>query len=149
MVRAVVFNGPFMLSRFRRLRNLRQGMEALLVDAEGVFNHLTDSERQWWPFGFLRPDPVEPLSTLRVALLALLQGVPLGLLLVAIDARARHAATGPRLLEFLCIVCAAVFATNRFTLAYFWNRRAERLGKHRDRLEVWKAGGDGTDMPDF
>jgi hypothetical protein len=124
-------------------------MEALLVDAEGVFNHLTDSERQWWPFAFLRPEPEEPLSTLRVALLALLQGVPLGMLLVAIDAHSRHAATGQRLFGFLCVVCAAVFATNRFTLAYFWNRRAERLGKHRDRLEVWKAGGDGTDMGDF
>jgi hypothetical protein len=138
-----------MLSRFRRFRNLRQGMEALLTDAESAFNHLTDSEQQWWPFGFLRPDPEEPLSTLRVALLALLQGVPLGILLIAIDARARHAATGQRLFGFLCIVCAAVFATNRFTLAYFWNRRAERLGKHRDRLETWQAGGDGTDGRDF
>jgi hypothetical protein len=144
-----VSNGPYMLSRFRRFRNLRQGMEALLVDAEGVFNHLTDSEGQWWPFGFLRPDPEEALSTLRVALLALLQGVPLGMLLIAIDARSRHAATGLHLFGFLCIVCAFVFATNRFTLAYFWNRRAERLGKHRDRLDTWKAGGDGTDMRDF
>src|SRR5690348_6445679 len=118
------FRGLFMPSRFRRFRNLRGGMEALLVDAEGVFNHLTDSERQWWPFGFLRPEPEAPLSTLRVALLALLQGVPLGMLLVAIDARSRHAATGPRLFGFLCLVCAMVFATNRFTLAYFWNRRA-------------------------
>jgi hypothetical protein len=142
-------NGPFMLSRFRRSRKLRQSLEALLVDAEGVFNHLTDSEHQWWPFGFLRPEPQEPLSTLRVALLALLQGVPLGMLLVAIDARARHAVTELRLLGFLCIVCAAVFATNRFTLAYFWNRRAARLGKHRDRLEAWKAGCDGTDASNF
>lgn len=148
MGRALPFDGRFMLSRFPRFRNLREGMEAFLVDAEGVFNHVTDSERQWWPFGFLRPEQQEPLSTLRVALLALLQGVPLAFLLVAIDARARHAATGPRLFEFLCIVCAAVFATNRFTLAYFWNRRAERLGKHRDRLEAWKAGDSGTDTRD-
>jgi hypothetical protein len=133
-----------MLDQIPLFRQLRENFMALLVDAEGVFNQLTDSERQWWPFAFLRPDQDEPLSTLRVAALALLQGLPLGLLLIAIDSQARRAATQERLLGFLCIVCVAVFVTNRFTIAYFWNRRAERLGKHRDRLDAWRSGGDAT-----
>lgn len=133
-----------MPNRCSLLRWLRANLLALLIDAEGVFNHFTDSESHWWPFAFLRPDPDEPISTMRVAALALLQGLPLGLLLVTIDAHARRAATDRRLLGFLAIVCVTVFVTNRFTLAYFWNRRAERLGKHRDRLAAWKSGGDGT-----
>jgi hypothetical protein len=139
---------PFMLRRFPLFQRLRDNVLALLVDAEGVFNQLTDSDGQWWPFAFLRPDRDEAISTMRVAVLALLQGLPLGLLLVAIDAHARHAATDRRLLGFLAIVCATVFVTNRFTLAYFWNRRAERLGKHRHRLEAWKSGSDGTGARD-
>ena len=50
-------------------------MHALLSDAEGVFNRLTDSDWQWWPFGFLLPDPAKTFSTLRALVLAALQGV--------------------------------------------------------------------------
>jgi len=110
-------------------------MNAALSDAEDVFNRITDSENQWWPFGFLRPDPDERFSTRRAALLAVLQGLPIGMLLILFDGAARHAAGHDRLPVFLLTVCAAVFATNRFTLAYFWNRRAERLSRHRTRLE--------------
>jgi hypothetical protein len=114
---------------------LRLRLSAVLTDAEDVFNRLTESENQWWPFGFLRPDPDERFSTRRVALLAVLHGLPIGLLLLLVDGAARHAAGRHRLAVFLLTVCIAVFATNRFTLAYFWNRRAERLTRHRARLE--------------
>jgi hypothetical protein len=110
-------------------------MNAALSDAEDVFNRITGSENQWWPFGFLRPDPDERFSTRRAALLAVLQGLPIGMLLLLVDGAARQAAGHHRLSVFLLTVCAAVFATNRFTLAYFWNRRAERLAEHRTRLE--------------
>jgi hypothetical protein len=120
---------------------LRQQAERAWHNAETFFNHLADSDRQWWPFAFLRPPVDQRFSTPRVALLAVLQGLPLGMLLLMVDAVSRHAALEQRLLTFLLTVCATVFVTNRITLAYFWNRRAERLARHRERLEVWKAGG--------
>ncbi|HEX4337296.1 MAG TPA: hypothetical protein VH062_15375 [Polyangiaceae bacterium] len=122
------------------IQRLRHRIDTGLLDAEVAFNQLTDSERRWSPFAFLHPDPGERFSTLRVAALAALQGLPLGFLLVAIDAHARHAATGQRLATFLAIVCATVFITNRFTLAYFWNRRAGRLAQDRDRFDKWRSG---------
>ena len=117
------------------ISTLRLRLEAVLSDAEDVFNRVSDSENQWWPFGFLRPNPDEQFSTRRVAILAVLHGLPIGILLILVDGAARHAAGHHRLPVFLLTVCVAVFATNRFTLAYFWNRRAERLTRHRARLE--------------
>lgn len=122
-------------------------MQALLSDAEDVFNRLTDSERQWWPFGFLQPARAETFSTLRALVLALMQGIPLGFLLIAIDPQARHAATHARFAWFLSIVCATLFAANRLTLAYFWNRRAERMAEDRRRLEAWRDGGSRAARP--
>jgi hypothetical protein len=135
--------GPFaarvatrMFSRFSRpAEMLRRRLQATLTDAEDFFNRVTDSDNQWWPFAFLRPDPDERFSTRRVAILAVLQGLPIGLLLILVDGAARHAARHQRLSVFLLTVCVAAFMTNRFTLAYFWNRRAERLTRHRARFE--------------
>jgi hypothetical protein len=120
---------------------LRSRIDIALTQAEETFNQLTDSESQWWPFGFLKPRAAARFSTRRAAVLAILQGIPIGLCLLLVDGVARHAAARNRLSEFLLIVCAVVFATNRFTLAYFWNRRAERLAKHDARLRTFKAGG--------
>jgi len=130
-----------MMNDLLPLRWLRQRLDTGLSDAEGVFNQLTDSQRQWWPFGFLQPAPHERFSTWRAAALAALQGLPLGFGLIAIDGHARRAATEQHLVSFLLVVCVTMFVTNRFTLAYFWNRRAERLARHRARLEAWKTGG--------
>jgi hypothetical protein len=115
---------------------LRRRVESTLVEAEEVFNQLTDSDRQWWPFAFLRPAQHEAFSTLRVAALAVLHGVPIGLILLLVDHRARHAAGGGHIALFLAVVCAAVFVTNRFTLAYFWNRRANRIVERRGRFGI-------------
>jgi len=101
-----------MLNDFPHMKRLRHRIDTGLTDAETMFNSVTDSERQWWPFAFLRPQPDAHFSTLRVAMLAALQGLPLGLLLVAIDGHARRAANEQRLLTFLFIVCATVFMTN-------------------------------------
>ena len=120
---------------------VRIRIAAALSHAEQTFNQLTDSESQWWPFGFLRPHPAARFTTRRAAALAVLQGIPIGMCLLLIDGVARHAAGRLTLSEFLLIVCAVVFVANRFTLAYFWNRRAERLAKHVDRLRTFNSGG--------
>src|SRR5215471_3241352 len=121
-----------MLPRSSLWARLLRRTDAALSEAEDAFNRLTDSDHQWWPFAFLRPMRNETFSTHRVAALAVLHGVPLGLLLVLVDPTARHAATGARLVTFLASVCAIIFVTNRFTLAYFWNRRVSRILRRRD-----------------
>ena len=120
---------------------LRTRIEAALGQAEETFNQMADSHGQWWPFGFLRPDPAVRFSTRRAAALAVLQGVPIGLCLLMVDGVARHAAVRLTMSEFLFIVCAVVFVSNRFTFAYFWNRRAERLARHSARLRAFSSGG--------
>jgi hypothetical protein len=115
----------------RPQRQLRQRAQGALHGAETFFNQVADSERQWWPFEFMRPEVQTRFSTQRAAALAVLQGVPIGLFLLLIDATSRHAATQQRLFMFLLTVCATVFATNR-PLAYFWNRRADRIARLRE-----------------
>lgn len=99
--------------------------------------HLTESEAPWWPFGFLRPRPEERFSTALALVLSFLQGLPVGLFLMLIDGSARRWAGTDRAGAFLLGVCAAVFVVNRTTLAVFWNRRAARLEKLRERRETW------------
>jgi hypothetical protein len=103
---------------------------------ETVLNQSADSGAPWWPFAFLKPQQDERFTTPRVAALAILQGVPVALALVLLDHAARHAAPERTLLGFLFTVCVGLFLTNRYTVAYFWNRRADRLAKGPER-ELW------------
>ena len=118
--------------------SLRARFHTVLRHAEAAANDVTDSQAPWWPFAFLRPLPEERLSSARVALLAVLQGLPVGLFLIVIDSAARRWAGTHQLTAFLVGVCAAVFLVNRLTLAYFWNRRAERLRALRARRDRWR-----------
>jgi hypothetical protein len=119
----------------------RSRFHLVVSNVEATANDLTASEGQWWPFGFLRPEPDERYSTWRVAALAVLQGLPAGLFLILVSTAARHGASPSRLALFLVTVCTVLFSINRVTWAYFWNRRAERLAKLRERRERWKNGG--------
>ena len=47
---------------------------------EDVANWISDMDRSWWPFGFLRPVPDARISSFRVALIAMLYGVFAGML---------------------------------------------------------------------
>src|ERR1700759_1589001 len=103
-----------MVDRVMNGQSLRRRVHRALVSAETFFNHVADSERQWWPFEFLKPSVEERFSTRRAAMLAVLQGLPIGVLLMLVDTVSRHAALG-KLVTFLSIVCVTVFATNRLT----------------------------------
>src|SRR5258706_4439162 len=96
---------------------------------EQFANYLTDMDREWWPFLFLRPQQHERMGSRRVAALAALYGVFAGLLMnvVAILAGHHPGAFNP----FLFPVGATLgfFVVYRFTFAYFWNRRAPRLAR--------------------
>jgi hypothetical protein len=59
-------------------------MRAFLRDRadelEQMLNWVSDQDRQWWPFVFLRPEPWKRMSSLRVGALSLLLGVFFGIL---------------------------------------------------------------------
>jgi hypothetical protein len=119
-----------------RLSRLNQ----FIVDLERRANDITDSERTWWPFGILRLSPEEELSTARVATLSAVCGVPSSLVMMLVDHHARGSGTPLRGALFLVWVCVAFFAIYRSTFAYFWNRRADRLGKLALRRKAWAEG---------
>jgi hypothetical protein len=120
---------------------LRARFEKTLNDIEMVLNHSADTEAQWWPFGFMRPRPEQRFTSARAAALAVLQGLPVGMFLILLDRAARHAPPERSLLGFLFAICVGVFVANRCTVAYFWNRRAGRLARGRDRRELRPADG--------
>jgi len=100
----------------------------LLDDLEHIANTLSDSDRHWWPFVFLRPPREVRISTARSALLAVLYGVfagVLGNLLLAL--------VGKRLSPWLLPVGVTLgcFVAIRLLTATFWNRRAARLARGR------------------
>lgn len=128
-----------MIDRARRL-TLRSRVSDVLNSVEAVFIQAADSKGPWWPFAFLRPEPHTRLSSLRVAALSVLQGLPVGLFLMLFDGAARRTDARQSTVLFLVALCVALFAVNRATLAYFWNRRAAYLSVHRARRDSWLNG---------
>ena len=96
----------------------------LIDNLETTANWISDLDREWWPFLFLRPARDQRFSTRRVALLAILYGVFAGMLanvvLVLAGERMHHAHTLPSVLTIV------FFALYRLTFAAAWNRRVER-----------------------
>jgi hypothetical protein len=95
-----------------------------MEEFEAVVNNLSDSDFNWWPFLFLRPEQHEKLGNLRVAALSALYGVFLGML-INIVAALQHTHVHPVL--FPALTTAGFFAFFRMSVAWCWNRRAERL----------------------
>jgi hypothetical protein len=92
---------------------------------EGV-NEISDRDRNWWPFLWLRPARDKELTLARLVVIALLYGVPTGalatLLLALAVPEARESAAA--------VVGASVVAFLLFATAVvgpMWNRRAQRL----------------------
>jgi hypothetical protein len=110
-----------------RAREYLQGMEE-------AANWINDMDREWWPFQFLRPEQHAKMSSLRVAVLAILYGVMAGMfanVIVAIGSGGT-----PDSLSVVTLpgyTTLAFFAVYRTTFAFFWNRRAERLAAERVR----------------
>jgi len=100
---------------------------------EQFANWLNDMDREWWPFLFLRPQQHQRMGTRRVLALSALYGVFAGLLVNVVLALSgiHRDAFNP----FLFPVGATLgfFVVYRFTFAYFWNRRAERLARGMPR----------------
>ena len=101
----------------------------LISELEELVNLSSDMDREWWPFLFMRPAPNRRMTSVRVALLAVLYGGFVGMLANAVVALTASAGV-PRIgvLVFPLWTIACFFVVFRTTIAYFWNRRAERLG---------------------
>ena len=91
---------------------------------EKAINEVTDKDWSWWPFLWLRPDPHERLTLPRLAVVALLFGLPCGVLVAtALSVAGQNAhstfvvAAFPMLLFFVATALVGPM----------WNRRAERL----------------------
>jgi hypothetical protein len=100
------------------------------MDGDGLeqfANYLADMDREWWPFLFLRPEPHERMSSLRVAALAALYGVLAGLIVNVVLVASGRSADSFNPLLFPVGATFGFFVVYRFTFAYFWNRRAARL----------------------
>jgi hypothetical protein len=99
---------------------------------EQFANYLSDMDREWWPFLFLRPQQHERMGSRRVAILAALYGVLAGLFVNVVLVLSGYRADSFNPLLFPVGATVGFFLVYRFTFAYFWNRRAERLGRGRE-----------------
>jgi len=91
---------------------------------EQVMNSFSDSDMHWWPFLFLRPEQDQYLGNLRVAALSALQGIFIGMLMNIVAAL-----QGNRVNVFVLptLTTLGTFIVLRATVAWCWNRRADRL----------------------
>jgi Kef-type K+ transport system membrane component KefB len=89
-------------------------------------NWANDQDMQWWPFGFLRPEPHERMGSRRVLALAVLYGVFAGLAMNLV-ARLAGGGDGPAPWVFPVAGTLGFFLLFRTTFAWSWNRRAARL----------------------
>jgi hypothetical protein len=101
----------------------------MIGDLERIVNHVNDTDHEWGPFLFLRPERDEPMTSARVAALAALYGILGGVFVnVIVRLTGEHAESLHPLL-FPLATTLGFFTLYRFTFAACWNRRAERIAK--------------------
>lgn len=119
---------------------MKRTADERLAQLEVVFARIQDSDSEWWPFAFLRPQPHERLGTARCLVLSLLHGIPVALILAVAGRVAGDPVDTTHLLWFPLSVSLVYFAVFRATFAYFWNRRAARLLPLHVRRRRWLEG---------
>src|SRR5262245_40361023 len=105
---------------------------------EDAINELSDKDSGWWPFLFLRPTQAERMNSARVLLFAVLYGLPVALL-GNIAMKVTHERPELHPLVFPVAVILGFFALYRWTFAWCWNRRAERLSVTSERAARFRA----------
>jgi hypothetical protein len=96
---------------------------------EEMANWVNDSDREWWPFLFLRPREHQRMGSRRVLALAVLYGFFAGMLAnVVVVLTSTHRPT-VSVFTFPLWTTFVFFVVYRTTFAYFWNRRATRLAR--------------------
>jgi hypothetical protein len=99
----------------------------MIEEIEWALNYVSDLDHEWGPLLFLRPERRAPMTSPRVAALAVLYGVLVGCAVnVVVRLTGEHAdALNP--LFFPAATTIVFFAFYRLTFAQCWNRRAARL----------------------
>jgi hypothetical protein len=113
-----------------------ESAELACVGMEHILNWISDLDVAWWPFLHLRPPQDRPITSVRVAFLAILYGMFAGMFanaVLALLGQAKYA--NPLLFPVSAIV--AFFVVFRFTFAIAWNRRAARLVRARELSSPW------------
>jgi len=100
-------------------------------EIERMLNWVSDQDREWWPFLFLRPVPEAPMSSLRVALFSALYGIFFGMLANVFVASTSREFVQLNVLTLPACTSAAFFVVYRLTFARCWNRRARRLSQEQ------------------
>jgi hypothetical protein len=103
------------------------GLKEHFEELEEMLNWVSDRDREWWPFLFLRPQQHERMGTLRVLALSILHGVFVGMLANIFISVVEGKGHEMNVLTFPLATTLGFFVFYRFTFAYFWNRRAARL----------------------
>ncbi len=101
--------------------------------ADTFITDYCDSDSVWGPLLFLRPARSQRLTTQRCLLIAMLPGIPFGLLGSILYRVLAHAIGRPALpvLVFPLVMTAFYFLVIRLLLAPPWNRRAAWLTNGR------------------
>src|SRR4051812_32574269 len=98
----------------------------MIEGLEQFVNDVSDLDREWGPFVFLRPARTERMTSWRVMALAALYGVMAGMV-ANLVARMTAEGRGLNVLFFPFAATLGFFVIYRLTFAVCWNRRAERL----------------------
>src|ERR1700744_5528241 len=93
----------------------------MIDDLERVANFVSDTDLNWWPFLFLRPEPGERMTVRRIAALAILYGLLAGVVINVLLRWSPHPAVSPWL--FPLGTPLGFFLFYRGTFAACWNRR--------------------------
>lgn len=108
-----------------------------LQQIEQMANWVNDSDREWWPFLFLRPREDERMGSRRVLAMATLYGFFAGMLANVVVALSAGPG-GPKVSVWLFPLWTTLFffVVYRSTFAFFWNRRATRLATSKARRQT-------------
>jgi hypothetical protein len=102
-------------------------------EIERVLNWVSDQDREWWPFLFVRPGRAQRMTSTRVALLAVLYGTFAGMLANAAIALTTSERPALSVVTLPSLASIGFFALFRATFAVSWNRRAKRLSAAAER----------------
>ena len=101
-----------------------------IAQLETSANWISDMDREWWPFLFMRPARNHRMSTLRVAAIAGLYGVFTGMVGNLVAVLMGERLTSPYI--FPLALTMVFFGLYRLTFAYAWNRRAVEASHDTD-----------------
>jgi hypothetical protein len=97
---------------------------------ENFMNYLTDMDWGWWPVLSLRPSKNKDIDNLVLFKLTLLFGTLCGLIIWLVNIWITKVVTWSVSAIIFLIGWSLFFLLFKFTFAYFWNRRANRLRKN-------------------